>query len=270
MHLDEGRERRMYETLRMQQSGLTRKVIASQLGVHISTVGDYLATMRYRALRGESNHSEPGNPNGRNPTETGADERQITYQVRNLNSVTLEEPGSRNECGWSDPESCNAAWQKTRNFPGLYKWFLNDEMPIDANWPQNFEPLVSGTLIYVGRATNIRSRAKHHRLPTAGSTLRRTLASLLGYPAIWVGKSAHPRISAADHEALSVWMSQNLLMSFREVPLGQDLLAEESALRKVAKAPFNKDALTPAQEFVSAVGKSWRVSASDSRADEQR
>lgn len=167
--------------------------------------------------------------------------------------------------GWSEPETCNAAWQKTPSVQGLYKWYLAGEMPDSFAWPGHLEAPTRGGLLYVGKAGNLRTRAKHHRLPTAGSTLRRTLASLFGYSAVWIGKSHNPRISSEHNELLSQWMTANLEMSFRAVPAEKALAEEELALRQATLAPFNKDYLTDAQKHVSEVGKLWRANAEDLR-----
>lgn len=111
----------------------------------------------------------------------------------------------------------------------------------------------------------MRTRAKHHRLPTPGSTLRRTLASLVGYPAVWRAKSAHLGISEADNALLTEWMSNNLLMSFRVLEAGEVLKDAEAVLRNESQAPLNKDYMNPEQEHASAVGKLWRLTATDFR-----
>jgi hypothetical protein len=81
---------------------------------------------------------------------------------------------------WTVPAACDDAWRETPGTPGVYRWFLSGEVPRDFNWPQALTPIVTGDLIYVGKATSLRTRAKHHKLGTAKSTLRRALASLMG------------------------------------------------------------------------------------------
>lgn len=166
---------------------------------------------------------------------------------------------------WTEPLRANDAWASTPSDAGLYRWFLHGPLPESFNWPSRLSPLLTGDLLYVGKANSLRTRAKHHRLPTPGSTLRRTFASLVGYPAVWRGKSAHPGISEADNALLTEWMSNNLLMSFRVLEAGEVLKDAEAVLRNESQAPLNKDYMNPEQEHASAVGKLWRLTATDLR-----
>lgn len=168
---------------------------------------------------------------------------------------------------WTDPLPADEAWTMTPQRAGLYRWFLDGPLPESFNWPSMLSPILPGDLLYVGRATNLRNRAKHHRLPTQGSSLRRTLASLMGYPAVWRGTSAHPRISEADNVLLTQWMNNNLLMSFRVLRAGEVLNDAEKTLRDDSKAPLNKDDMSPEQVHACAVGKLWERTATDLRTD---
>ena len=134
-------------------------------------------------------------------------------------------------------------------------------MPEPFNWPDHLSPLSHGDLIYVGKASNLRTRAKHHKLPTAGSTLRRTLASLMGFPGVWQGRSAHPHIAAEHNALLTEWMTSNLLMSFKVVNDHETLESAEKVLRNESRGPMNKDFMTPEQRYTSEVGKLWRATA---------
>ena len=87
----------------------------------------------------------------------------------------------------------------------------------------------------------------------------------MGYPAVWWGKSAHPRISNADNVLLTQWMTNNLLMSFRILRAEEVLKDAEKALRDESQAPLNKDYMTPEREHASAVGKLWELTATDLR-----
>ena len=140
---------------------------------------------------------------------------------------------------WTEPLPAEDAWASAPSEAGLYRWFLDGPLPESFNWPSSLSPILAGDLLYVGRATDLRTRVKHHRLPTQGSTLRRTLASLMGYPAVWLGKSAHLRISAANNVLLTQWMSNNLLMSFRVLKAEEVLKGAEEALRDDSRAPLN-------------------------------
>lgn len=230
------REIRLPEVERLAAAGMSNAAIATQLGVHYSTVADDMATVRHRhALQVDG----AVNPPAQNLPTSGK-------------SVT----GT-----WSELAPCETAWATTTNQPGVYRWFLDGAPPEPFNWPDHLSPLSPGDLIYVGKAVNLRTRAKHHKLPTAGSTLRRTLASLMGFPGVWQGKSAHPRIAEEHNALLTEWMTNNLLMSFRCLNDHETLKSAELLLRNQSKTPLNKDAMTPEQLHASEVGKRWKASA---------
>lgn len=230
------REIRLPEVERLAAAGMSHADIAAQLGVHYSTIADDMATVRHRrSLRTDVVVSKP-------------------QPVR-------REPSTSTTETWSGLAHCETAWAATTNEAGVYKWFLSGAMPEPFNWPNHLSPLCRGDLIYVGRATNLRTRAKHHKLPTAGSTLRRTLASLMAFPGVWHGKSAHPRIAEGHDALLTEWMSNNLLMSFRVLGKHETLESAEALLRNQLRAPLNKDSLTPEQLHSSAVGKRWKANA---------
>ena len=83
----------------------------------------------------------------------------------------------------------------------------------------------------------------------------------MGLPGVWLGKSAHPRISEEHNDFLTAWMSNNLLMSFRLVEAHDSLNAVEKQLRDASMAPFNKDSMTPEQRYASDIGKIWKANA---------
>ncbi|MDJ0317920.1 MULTISPECIES: GIY-YIG nuclease family protein [Arthrobacter] len=145
------------------------------------------------------------------------------------------------------------AWAAMPFAPGIYKCYLTGAMPKGMSWPAELSPLKRGDLIYVGRATNLRSRARHHNVQTSKSTFRRSLAALLGLQAQWHGKSAHPRLTDADEEVLSNWMVGNLGMSFCVVEDLERLASLEDAMRVELCPPLNRDGSTPVQLHVSAV-----------------
>ncbi len=156
------------------------------------------------------------------------------------------------ELKWTATAPAKAAWQAMPFAPGIYKYFLKGSLPKGIDWPAELAPLKRGDLIYVGRATNLRSRARHHDVQTSKSTFRRSLAALLGLQAQWHGKSAHPRLTDADEEVLSAWMVSNLGLSFALVPEPDRLAELEDALRDELRPPLNRDGLTPEQLHVSA------------------
>lgn len=230
------REIRKREAERLAADGMSTAEIANQLGVHWSTANDYLVDWRskHRSSREDS----------------------INEPVQLRTSAMLEASTS-----WSDPLNCESAWNSTIPLPGVYKWFLGGQLPESFNWPEHLAPIAQGDLIYVGKALNLRRRAKHHRLPTSGSTLRRTLASLMGFPGVWIGKSAHPRVSREHSDSLTAWMGSNLLMSFRLIGEHESLNIVEKQLRVASVAPLNKDSLTREQQHASEIGKIWQASA---------
>lgn len=164
---------------------------------------------------------------------------------------------------WTKAAPCDEAWASTpkAKTAGVYKWFLAGDLPPQFHWPEHLTPITVGDLIYAGKASNLRARAKHHKLQTYSSSLRRTLASLVDFPAVWQGTSAHPRISREHNAALSRWMTGNLLMSFSELHENENLTDVENALRRSLKAPLNKDSLTPEQLYVLDVGDKWQAAA---------
>ena len=159
------------------------------------------------------------------------------------------------------PEPCENAWTAAPSSPGVYKWFLQGNLPLNFNWPPALAPIRQGDLIYIGRATSLRTRAKHHKLLTSTSTLRRALASLMGMQAEWRGKSAHPGL-IQDHEArLTSWMTNNLTMSFVTIDSVSLVGDAEKSLRASLKPPLNRDGLTAEQRHTSSTAAAMQSSA---------
>ena len=156
------------------------------------------------------------------------------------------------ELSWSVTQPAEEAWNATSARQGVYKWFLCGSLPERFEWADHLRVITAGDLLYVGKATSLRTRAKHHKLQTSKSTFRRALAALMGLQAQWSGKSAHPRLIPQHEEVLSEWMRNNLTMTFAEVPEPMQLKSVEETLRMELQAPLNRDALTPEQQYVSA------------------
>jgi len=165
---------------------------------------------------------------------------------------------------WTDIESCNKAWAAAPTSSGVYKWFVQGDLPEDFNWPPALTPIRKGDLIYIGRAKFLRTRAKHHRLPSSQSTLRRALASLIGLQAEWRGNSAHPALIREHELQLSSWMTSNLAMSFAVVPPSV-VETTEKTLRTTLKPPLNRDGLTPEQRHTSATAAEMQKKALGAR-----
>lgn len=166
---------------------------------------------------------------------------------------------------WTDVESCEKSWVSTPTSSGIYKWFLQGDLPKDFQWPLALAPIRRGDLLYIGRAKSLRNRAKHHKLPTSQSTLRRALASLMSLQAEWRGNSAHPGLLREHEMQLTSWMTNNLAMSFVVVP---DSLVDstEKSLRASLKPPLNRDGLTPEQRHTSATAAEMQRRALGARA----
>ncbi|WP_104087140.1 GIY-YIG nuclease family protein [Arthrobacter sp. GMC3] len=154
---------------------------------------------------------------------------------------------------WSVTAPEAAAWQAMPFAPGLYKVFLTGTLPKDVHWPAELVPLKRGDLIYVGKASNLRGRARHHAVQTSKSTFRRSLAALLGLQAQWHGRSAHPRLTDPDEEILSAWMVANLGMSFCVLPKPELMAELEESMREELLPPLNRDGRTPEQLHVSSM-----------------
>ena len=154
---------------------------------------------------------------------------------------------------WTKIAPAKTAWQEMPFGPGIYKCYLTGGLPKNVEWPTELKPLKRGGLIYMGRATNLRSRARHHDTQTSKSTFRRSLAAILGLQAQWHGRSAHPRLTDKDEEILSAWMVSNLGTSFSVVKDADAMAGIEDALRAELCPPFNRDGRTPEQLHVSTV-----------------
>ena len=76
-----------------------------------------------------------------------------------------------NDLNWTATAPVKKSWQAMPFAPGIYKIFLTGALPKEADWPTELTPLKRGDLLYVGKATNLRSRAKHHAVQTSKSTL---------------------------------------------------------------------------------------------------
>lgn len=240
--MNSSRENRLLVVQRLAEEGLTQMAIAKQVGVHARTVADDFATLRSRKRL----------PNLASRSLPSIDTAPLSLS----HHAAVPAPDE-----WTPPRLAHVAWASTPRLPGLYKWFLNGPLPVGFDWASDLSSIKLGDLIYVGQATNLRTRAKHHRLGTARSTFRRTLSSLCGYPAYWVGKSAHPRLLESDEAALTEWMTNNLLMSYRILDSKGELREAEARLRAKSRAPLNKDSLTPEQKYASAVGLRWTAQA---------
>ncbi|NSX35554.1 helix-turn-helix domain-containing protein [Pseudarthrobacter oxydans] len=166
---------------------------------------------------------------------------------------------------WPIAEPCEKAWAATPTLPGVYKWFLQGNFPSDFDWPPPLASIKPGDLIYIGRATSLRARAKHHKLPTSKSTLRRALAALMGLQAEWQGSSAHPGLIPEHEKTLTNWMTNNLAMSFSPIDSISLTESTEKSLRTSLHPPLNRDGLTPEQEHTTAAAAAMQRNALGAR-----
>lgn len=157
---------------------------------------------------------------------------------------------------WSRPRTPDEAWRRLENQPGVYRWHLaSGSTPHIEQWPSHLEQLGEGSILYIGRAVNLRARAPHNRKASSGSSFRRNLAGVFGLQARWHGQSAHPKLTSSDETWLTTWMESSLVLSWAPVPAAADpsalLSALEKGLRKKHQPPFNLDNRTEAQRYVA-------------------
>lgn len=102
---------------------------------------------------------------------------------------------------------------------GLYAWWAPSSVLPSLPGPANSaEPGLR--LLYLGRATRLRSRiTSNHLRRSGGSTLRRTLAGLLmpteGYRTVWTDRVI---LVPEDEERLTEWMHKHLALTWVEHP----------------------------------------------------
>lgn len=142
---------------------------------------------------------------------------------------------------------------------GLYAWWA----------PPAVLPALAGPthpsdddlrLLYVGIATNLRSRILTNHLRRSGSsTLRRTLAGLLleeqGYR---TRRTTRVVLIDADEHRLTDWMTTHLHVSWTEHPAPRTI---EPTVITTLRPPLNVDHATgPARDAVIAARKAYRAS----------
>lgn len=109
---------------------------------------------------------------------------------------------------------------------GMYSWWLLDSSHL-LDVPAPPHPAMAAALLYVGigpksagSRRTLRKRFKDHaRGSPGGSTLRKSLASLLwvdkGWKPIWTDRAT---LGTSDNEELTDWMHSNLRVQWTEVP----------------------------------------------------
>ncbi|MFI1563822.1 GIY-YIG nuclease family protein [Streptomyces sp. NPDC020490] len=131
---------------------------------------------------------------------------------------------------------CEAAAALPRT-AGLYAWWAAPSVLPSFPGPANLaDP--NRRLLYLGKATRLRSRvASNHLRRSGSSTLRRTLAGLLmpteGYWTAWTDRVV---LVPEDEERLSEWMRRHLALTWTE---HADPLAVEGELISRLRPPLN-------------------------------
>ncbi|MEU5100270.1 MULTISPECIES: GIY-YIG nuclease family protein [Streptomyces] len=122
---------------------------------------------------------------------------------------------------------------------GLYAWWAPPSVLPSFSGPVNSaDP--GRRLLYLGKATRLRSRITSNHLRRSGSsTLRRTLAGLLmpteGYRTVWTDRVV---LVPEDEERLTEWMHEHLSLTWVEHP---DPLSVEGELISRLAPPLNVD-----------------------------
>jgi hypothetical protein len=159
--------------------------------------------------------------------------------------------------------------------PGLYAWWAPaGAVPGIAGPPH---PSAGLELLYVGLArsggaarSTLRSRVvgNHIRGTTGQSTLRRSLASLLGEREGWRTRwTTRPVLVNADELRLSEWMAARLQLTWAVHPAPWTV---EDDVIEALQPPLNQAANRghPLYEHVRAARRQWRAEAAGQRRDD--
>jgi hypothetical protein len=143
---------------------------------------------------------------------------------------------------------------------GLYAWWASPDV-----FPALKGPAHPSTpdlrLLYIGLATNLRSRLTSNHLGRSGSsTLRRTLAGFLlddeQYRTRWTDRVV---LVDDDERRLTEWMIEHLLVTWCEYTTPRDV---EQAIIQSLRPPLNVQyASGPARELVQAARRRYHASA---------
>lgn len=143
--------------------------------------------------------------------------------------------------------------------PGLYAWWAAPDVLPTLPGPPHPDG-ADRHLLYVGIATNLRTRILQNHLRRSGSsTLRRTLAGLLldeeGYR---TRRTSRVVLVDEDEARLTRWMADRLHVSWAEHPTPRDV---ETALITTLRPPLNVEhADGPARDVVVAARKAYYAS----------
>lgn len=139
----------------------------------------------------------------------------------------------------TSPCSLSEAMAALPRTAGLYAWWAPPS--VLPSFPGPVNPADPGCrLLYLGKATRLRTRITSNHLRRSGSsTLRRTLAGLLmpteGYRTMW---SDRVILVPEDEERLTGWMNKHLALTWTE---HSDPLSVEGELISMWRPPLNVD-----------------------------
>lgn len=143
------------------------------------------------------------------------------------------------EALFTSPRSLSEAAAALPRTAGLYAWWAPPS--VLPSFPGPVNPADPGRrLLYLGKATRLRSRITSNHLRRSGSsTLRRTLAGLLmpteGYRTVRTDRVV---LVPEDEERLTAWMHEHLTLTWAEHP---DPLPVERELISRLNPPLNVD-----------------------------
>jgi len=142
------------------------------------------------------------------------------------------------------PAGLDVAVQRLSRGSGVYAWWAAPSIFPDLPGPPN-DSVPSLRMLYLGKATSLRSRILRNHLRRSGSsTLRRTLAGLLvsegyGYRTIWTDRVV---LIPEDETRLTAWMHGNLRLTWAEVAEPETIEAE---LVRSVHPPLNVRGVEP-------------------------
>ncbi|MDQ1032162.1 hypothetical protein QF035_009744 [Streptomyces umbrinus] len=159
------------------------------------------------------------------------------------------------------PRALDAAATALPRTSGLYAWWAAPSVLASLPGPANsVDP--ERRLLYLGKATRLRTRITgNHLRHSGGSTRRRTLAGLLmpaeGYRTTWTDRVI---LVPDDEQRLTGWMHRHLTLTWAEHP---DPVPLEAALISSLSPPLNLDGARhgPARDRVQEARNTYYASA---------
>lgn len=143
---------------------------------------------------------------------------------------------------------------------GLYAWWASPDVLPALKGPAH-PSTPDLRLLYIGLATNLRSRLTSNHLGRSGSsTLRRTLAGFLlddeQYRTRWTDRVV---LVDDDERRLTGWMIAHLLVTWCEYATPRDV--EQAIIQSLRPSLNVQYAFGPARELVQAARQHYRASA---------